>query len=203
MKKVYVILVSFFLFITYVKADSVIMTLDGPEQIDLGNTFDVDLTLSGSNIWGFIGKLTYDNNKLELIEYSGYNNFDITVGTRIVADSDTAHNNLFKIATLKFKAKDNFKSGQSTTITINEANGVTDSELINASQVSLTIQMSGELEEMLGDVDNNGQISLNDIIALLKIYLNNGDYVSTGDMDSNGKIGLNDIIQLLRLYLIS
>ncbi len=203
MKKVYIILLSFFLFITYVKADSVVMTLNGPEQIDLGDTFDVDLTLSGSNIWGFIGKLTYDDSKLELTEYSGYNNFDITVGTRIVADSDTAHNNSFKIATLKFKAKDNFKSGQSTTITINEAKGVTDSELINVDQVSYIIKMSGELEEILGDVNHDGQIGLNDIIGLLKIYLNNGDYVSTGDMDSNGKISLNDIIQLLRLYLIS
>lgn len=55
-----------------------------------------------------------------------------------------------------------------------------------------------------GDVDNNDKVDLNDVVALLKKYLDNnistGD-ISVGDMDGNNIIGLNDIILLIREYL--
>ena len=55
-----------------------------------------------------------------------------------------------------------------------------------------------------GDVDDNDKLDLNDVVALLKKYLNNNINdrdISVGDMDGNNIIGLNDIILLIREYL--
>lgn len=66
---------------------------------------------------------------------------------------------------------------------------------------ALTLDVSG----YLGDMNQNGNIDIQDIIILLKTYLGINDVtdevLSLGDMNNDDTIGLADVISLLRVYL--
>ena len=53
-----------------------------------------------------------------------------------------------------------------------------------------------------GDLDGDGQLTVNDITMLVSLYLDNGT-AENADMDGDGQITVNDITVLNNLYLDS
>lgn len=62
------------------------------------------------DLYVFLADFNYDKNKLELMNYIGDNDFNITIGERILVDRTSADKKNGKMFTLSFKSK---KSGTS------------------------------------------------------------------------------------------
>lgn len=68
--------------------------------------------------------------------------------------------------------------------------------------LDITIPRLGEDEEpeiLLGDLNNDGEINVSDVVALRRAIMNNNadDYMRTaGDMDKNGVLNVNDVVIL-------
>ena len=93
----------------------------------------------------------------------------------------------------------------------------TDEELANCSMtIEITPIDTGDktyyakwientTEIVQGDMNSDGVISLQDIISLLRLYLEmdevTDELILIGDMNNDGTIGLQDIISLLKIYL--
>ena len=64
--------------------------------------------------------------------------------------------------------------------------------------VSLSVGGSGEL---LGDLNGDGEINVLDVVTLVNVILNGGDYISAGDMNQDGALDVLDIVTLVNIIL--
>ena len=64
--------------------------------------------------------------------------------------------------------------------------------------VSLSVGGSGEL---LGDLNGDGEINVLDVVALVNVILDGGDYISAGDMNQDGMLDILDVVTLVNLIL--
>ena len=58
---------------------------------------------------------------------------------------------------------------------------------------------------MLGDTDNNGKHTINDVVCIINHILNQPNAVfieAAADLDGNGKITVNDAVQLISTYIL-
>ena len=58
---------------------------------------------------------------------------------------------------------------------------------------------------LLGDVDNNGQHSINDVVCIINHVLNRPNMTfieAAADIDGNGKISVNDAVLLIKTYIL-
>ncbi|MBQ9363706.1 MAG: carbohydrate-binding domain-containing protein [Bacteroidaceae bacterium] len=55
-------------------------------------------------------------------------------------------------------------------------------------------------QTLLGDLDKDGRITVNDVTILIAYYLDS-EFVADGDMDGDGKITVNDVTLLIEVYL--
>ena len=142
MKKLILIIATFFMFALNINATPVTINMSGPNNIDAGKSFSITISATGNNVWGITMGLSYDSSKLELVSNEAKSGFSATVGKNIVLDSDRGSNGTFEVVVLNFKATSNFVAGQSTTITLNNVKGSSDSSVTNGTGASKTITVN-------------------------------------------------------------
>ncbi len=121
MKKKLFIIFTFILFIIpfRVKATTITISSNSNEIIEANSEFTLTINVTdGNNVLGLLGKLSYDSSKLVLTSSNGLNGFVMTTGSNVLLDSINAKSGNFSIGTLKFKAKETFKPGDSTNISL-------------------------------------------------------------------------------------
>jgi len=155
MKKLIAILITFFSFTLSVSAADISTSITGTTNIDANSTFTITVNFTGNDVWGITAGLNYDTSKLELIESTGQSGFTATVGSNIVLDSTSGHNGTFAGVVLKFKGKEGFTAGQTTTISLSNVEGSTASSLLSGSGTSKTISVN------IPKSSNNNLSSLN------------------------------------------
>lgn len=139
--KAFVTLLTFVCFITIVNASDVSTTLSGKTEIYKEGEVTITLAVNGTNIWGLIGELKYDESKLKLVKSEGLNGFNATVGKKIVLDSASGKDGKFNIITLTFKATSSFNAGESTKVSVENVSASSDSMIMSADNASTTIKV--------------------------------------------------------------
>lgn len=105
-------------------------TISGTTNITINSEFTLTFGVSGAeNLVAIFAKINYSPTYLEIVSFSGLNNFDVAVDTNIVADlkSGSPKNGTFTYVTIKFKAKTAFKAGTTTQISLSNVSGTKDS----------------------------------------------------------------------------
>ena len=102
-------------------------------------------------------------------------------------------------------------AGESTEIGINvDASGLGVGDysanllLSSNAQALVTIPVSlavGGDEELLGDLNGDGEINVLDVVTLVNVILDGGDYISAGDMNQDGALDVLDIVTLVNIIL--
>ncbi len=54
---------------------------------------------------------------------------------------------------------------------------------------------------ILGDVDQDGKLSIDDVTALISLLLSEGEYAEVADVNEDGKLGIDDVSALIGLLL--
>ncbi len=138
-KYILLAVITFMSYMISLNAATISTSIAGTGNIDAGNTFSLTISATGENVWGLTMGLSYDANKLELTKSEAKSGFTATVGKNIVLDSTSGHNGTFQIIVLTFKAKSDFKAGQSTTVSLTNVKGSSDSEVMTGTGASKTI----------------------------------------------------------------
>ena len=102
-------------------------------------------------------------------------------------------------------------AGESTEIGINvDASGLGVGDysanllLSSNAQALITIPVSlgvGGDEELLGDLNGDGEINILDVVTLVNVILDGSDYISAGDMNQDGVLDVLDIVTLVNIIL--
>lgn len=115
------------------------------------NTFESEVTLyvqvnnlqgfdgSCNGLCGLVGNLSYDSNKIELIDISALQNFDLTQGKKIVLFKATGVSGGTNVLLMKFKNKA-LVNDESTTITLSNISASDGDKDIVTSNASKTIK---------------------------------------------------------------
>ena len=53
----------------------------------------------------------------------------------------------------------------------------------------------------LGDVNCDGQLNVLDIVSLVNIIMDDGEYIEEGDVNGDGVLNVLDVVQLVILVL--
>jgi len=147
MKRINFIIVLFMIFFTTnVYAASFSTTISGDSKITPGSEFTINVGVSGAdNLWGFKAPISYDSSKITLKNSSGSNGFGIAIGTNFVADAGSGKNGSVNVAVLTFKATENFKEGEKTTISLGTAEGSDGENIMEGSGSSHSVSMTAPL----------------------------------------------------------
>ena len=214
MKKILYLIVTIFMFSllgSRVYASSFSLSLSGDESFNDEVSIDVIVNnLNGftNGFYGLDATLSYDKSKIELKEITtnaSYTlTYDKTVSDRFVVVTGNGVNNGTTIATLTFKNK-GLSAGDSVTVSLTNMIGSTGEEdVIIGGSVSKTLTLGNETY-LKGDMNKDGEIGLQDVIMILRRYLNvdesTSEDIKIGDMNNDGVIGLQDVITILRKYL--
>ena len=73
----------------------------------------------------------------------------------------------------------------------------------SSTQNSFTIPVNLVVAELgnIGDLNNDEYIDVLDIVALVAIVLNSGNYVYNGDLNQDGLIDVLDVVSLVNIIL--
>ena len=213
MKKVLYLLVTVFVFTLFsssVYASDFSISLSGDESFS--DEIDIDIVVGNltgfpNNFYGLDAVVSYDKAKIELVSITKANqNYDLTYNStndKFVVLTGNGVPAGTTLATMKFRNKA-LSDGETVTVSLTNMIGSNDNEdVIKSGTVSKTVTYTAA-DYMLGDMNKNDKIDLQDIIILLKKYLNDdatAEEKQIGDMDRDGNIGLKDIILLLKEYL--
>ena len=100
-------------------------------------------------------------------------------------------------AYLSFQTTDNSRDVRPISKLMKNANGV---GFAASSFLISTDAYFPEVTYIEGDVDGDGEITIDDITTLINDYLD-GTFVAAGDLDDDGKITVSDVTSLISLYL--
>lgn len=188
--------------------------------IQIGNEITVtakvsDFTNKNNGIIALSGKLEFDKDKLEIKSVNGLNswafseedynleNFKfVTVGNKVINEE----NEVFEIV---FKVKNNAEIGNTDIkfSSVEAGTGQTVNGVLYAADTSLTLQIQEKEQLLLGDIDLDGEIAVNDL-AQLKLHLIEEELIiekkrlKIADLDQDGDITINDLAKL-KLMIIS
>ena len=142
MKKLLTFIIAFFAGLLVVNAASFNTTISGNKTIGEKGTITLTVGVSkATNLYGFSAPITYDKTKLQLTDSTGLNGFGVAVGTKIVVDASSGVTGSKNVATLKFKALDGFKVGESVKVSIGNAEGSDGETVMSGAGSSITITM--------------------------------------------------------------
>ena len=101
-----------------------------------------------------------------------------------------------KVVTVDNNGKVTALSEGNAIITVSTENNI-------ITNIEIVVDNSLKSEKTLGDIDNDGIVTLKDVILILRKYLGIDEEQSDndGDVDGDGSLGLKDVILLLRMYL--
>ena len=140
--KLFILTILLLFNINVVKAADFSTSISGSTGITIGGTVTVTFKANSSaKLLGLKATLNYDTDKLELVSSSAGSGFNLTLGKSIVVDSTSGKSGLFTYATIKFKAKDNFKLGETTTISVSNISGSDGTKTYSGSTSKLTLKM--------------------------------------------------------------
>lgn len=120
MKRIILFVVSVLLFITQVNAEEVKLSFDKDfkqNSISITSKKNDIINLSiyfnslDYDLYNILADFSYDKNHLELLNYKGNSDFNITIGNKILADRIMIDKNSGKVLDLSFKS---LKSGKTT-----------------------------------------------------------------------------------------
>ena len=132
MKKLLISILLIWMSLTPILANNFSTTLrPSPISIEPGEEFTVNVNVSNLNgIIAIQGNFSYDSTKLQLMQNEfTYNGYEVKVGTGLVVLFGSAKSGNFTAAQLRFRPREGFSVGQSTTITysgVSGSNGTTD-----------------------------------------------------------------------------
>ncbi len=136
----FIVVLSFFCF--SFTADAFGTTVKGKTTINPGEEFVVTFGVTnGQNLMGIIANLNYDSSKLSVVKTEGRNSYNITLGTKIVADKANGQSGTFDFARITFKPTSSFAVGQSVTISLSNVTG-SDGSDVSGTGSSLKVSMA-------------------------------------------------------------
>ena len=142
-KTLKLIILALLLNISLVKAADFSTTASGNGTIAAGGTVTVTFkATSTTGLYGINANLSYDTNLLELTSKSASSGFTLTFGSKVVLDSAAPKKDTFAFLVLKFKAKSNFKVGNSTNITLSNVTGSDGNRTLSGSTSKLTVKVA-------------------------------------------------------------
>ena len=113
--------------------------------------------------------------------------------------------------TLNGELSGSLAAGENTAIDMNaDASGLDEGDYIGniflASNAQSTVTISASLTvsgdgELLGDLNGDGEINVLDVVSLVNVILDGGDYISAGDMNQDGALDILDVVTLVNLIL--
>ena len=59
----------------------------------------------------------------------------------------------------------------------------------------------GDIENLLGDVNNDGVVNVVDVVSIVSIILDNSEYNSSADYNSDGAVNVVDIVAIVDMIL--
>ena len=141
MKKLIAILIFLFLIPTLKANTNIQVSIEAARDVNVGATFDVIISLNtNQTILSFETNLIYDENKLELRDYSGINGFFLTKSNnKLTATNSSGRTGDFQIIKLTFKALENFTAGEGSVIEFKNIKASTQTEQFNIEDISRTI----------------------------------------------------------------
>ena len=75
-------------------------------------------------------------------------------------------------------------------------------ETLNGLKEMVTINVNGEINYLMGDLNNSGRVSITDVVMLVKLNFNklelNDYYLAVGDMNHSGRISVTDVVLLVK-----
>lgn len=145
MKKILFMFSIFVVCLSFNKVEADTITLSGDTEFT-SETFTINVNVSSAKtIEAALFPLNYDSNKITLDKTLsiGQNGFKMSVDKNIVFDENSKTGN-FVIGKIVFKATDNFKIGDSTTITLGDGKFSDDTNETTVKGTSITIKRIAE-----------------------------------------------------------
>lgn len=137
-----ILLCILFLIFAIPNAYAINTYVNGNNTIYPENTVKVSVGVSGAPLlYGFTGKINYNNSKLTLKGSSGLSGFSILLGENLTADSASGKSGSFSFLQLEFVPTSKFKTGEKTTISFNNVETSDGNNTLSCSNSSLTITM--------------------------------------------------------------
>ena len=59
----------------------------------------------------------------------------------------------------------------------------------------------GDIDNLLGDINNDGIINVVDIVSIVNIILDNSEYSSNADYNNDGIVNIIDIIAIVNIII--
>ena len=76
------------------------------------------------------------------------------------------------------------------------------SQLYQAADQWKNFFFQNEEEYLVGDVNGDGNVNINDVTALIRILLTNGEYdINTADVNGDGRVTIGDVTDLINMLL--
>ena len=103
----------------------------------------------------------------------------------------------------------NLSDGQTTNVTVilataNLSVGSYNAYLsinTNATDVSIPVTLTVTGEILLGDINGDGLINIQDIVTIINDYVLEGEYSSIADMNMDGQLNILDVIMLVNIII--
>lgn len=185
------------------------LRLDGP--IEFSYYIDLDVVIDSftgfnNGLSGVDANIVYDDTKLILLSVNKIGSFDTFFyrkeSTVFEAVSSMEMPIGSKVARIRFRNR-NLTDHEITTFTLNNITGSNGDHDIEGKCLTKSVTFIRPNYQK-GDMNKSGEIELEDIIILLKVYLSGhptNEELEIGDLSANGSINIADIIMLLKVYL--
>jgi hypothetical protein len=192
------------------------VSIEAPEIAFLNQTFDTRVVVDTvTNLAGFQLFVTYDPS---VLEYEGYTLGDRT--SNFTINYDIPSTGMVEISALTFSPVTDSVTGTDVEILKIRFRAVSEgttsvgfgersqlkkydtslNQIVNVQGVSFESASLTVTASFPGDLDGDGDVDFNDLIAELNLILT-GNYNSAGDVDGDGDIDFNDLIRVLNTIL--
>ncbi|WP_435168456.1 amidase family protein [Paenibacillus glycanilyticus] len=188
-----------------VQEPKALVQLSGPALTSVGNSFDVNVSLTGATGDATAGKFIfeYDPTQFEYLSATSANSAVTIAGinaesgkvTIVTTDTTGSLTTAGTLLTLTFKANTaSDLSGITGTVEL----GIDDGSTVQTPEESLAVQITGAAE---GDLNNNSVIDVGDLSVLIKYFGiasddSNWTKVANGDFNKNNTIDVQDLAAL-------
>lgn len=168
---------------------------------------------SANGLLALGGVLEYDKNILELQDIKGLNNWKISLqdyneeNGKWVAVAEDYVETASDVFELTFKVKEDLENTETEVKLTNIEGGTAQDKngVVYSDDTKATINIEKEETYILGDVDGDGYITINDLaqikLHVVEILNLEGVHFKSGDLDRDGDVDINDVAKM-KLYLI-
>lgn len=144
MKKIFKILFIILIVLNFklVKAADFSTSISGTSGITENGTITLTFKANSTlELLGLKASLNYDSSKLSIVSSKAGKGFNLTLGSSLVVDSTSGTSGTFTFATITFKAKENFKIGDSTIVSLSNVSGSDGIKTYSGTASKINIKM--------------------------------------------------------------